>query len=274
MRTKKIIRILCAALVMCLAVCCLTACGDSAKKVTVTVVDGETKTAVEIETGKTVQDALDAARITLGDKDECEPKPNELITEETEEIIITRAAEVKVSLTADGKTEEITTTAATVQALLDEKKLTLGKDDEVSEKLDAKLTDGMDITVKRVEYKEVTEKEEIDFETEEQTSDSLAADTSEVKQKGEKGEKEITYKVKYVDGKEDSREKVSEKVTKEPVKKIVVIGSYVDSGSYDDGGDDGGVYVVSREPMPDCDEDGHGTYIVTYSDGTVKFEVY
>ena len=279
MMTKNIIKALCLALVMCLAVCGLSACGDEApKKVTVTVVDGETKTPVEIEIGKAVKDALEAARLTLNEKDECEPKPDELITEKTAEIVIKRAAEVKVSLTADGKTTEVTTSADTVQALLDEQKITLGKDDEVSEKTDAKLTNGMNITVTRVEYKEVTEKTAIDFETEEKTDSSMAEGTSEVTQKGVKGEKETTYKVKYADGKEVSREQISEKIAKEPVKQIVTVGTYTDNGSDSgnsgDNGEDGGRYVVSREPMPDCDEDGHGTYVVTYSDGSVEFEVY
>ena len=278
MRSKNMIKVICAVLVMCLAACCLSACGDSApQKVTVTVIDGIIEIPVEIETGKTVKDALDAAKITLGDKDECEPKPEDKITEDTKKITVKRASEdIKVSLTADGKTTEVTTSAATVQDLLNEQKITLGADDEVSEKLDAKITSGMNIVVKRVEYKEEKVKEAIDFTTEEQKSDSYPEGYSEVTQEGVKGEKEITYKVKYVDGKEESREKVSEKVVKEPVKKIVLVGTGTDSGS-DDGGDDGGddgVYVVSTEPMPDCDADGHGTYLVTYSDGHQEFEYY
>ena len=292
MRFKNMITVLCVALAMCLAVCGLTACGEeSAKKVTVTIVDGETKTPVEIDTGKTVKDALDAAKITLGEKDTCEPKADAKITEDTKEIKITRtAAEIKVSLTVDGKTTNYVTTAATVQDFLNLQNITLGKDDEISAKTTDALTDGMKLTIKRVVYKEETKTEEIAFETEEEKSSSLAEGTTEVTQEGVKGEKTVTYQVKYVDGKEESREKVSEKVTKEPVKKIVTVGTGIDSGSdsgsgsddsgsddsgSDDGGsDDGGRTVVSRDPMPDCDEDGHGTYIVTYSDGSVEFEVY
>lgn len=272
MRIKSMVKILCVAMALCLAMCVLTACGDEAKKVTVTVIDGIIEIPVEIETGKTVKDVLDAAKITLGDKDTCEPKLEDKITEDTKKVTVKRAAETKVSLTADGKTTEITTSAATVQALLDEQKITLGADDEVSEKLEAKLTAGMSIVVKRVEYKEEAAKEDIDFETEEKTSDSLAEGTTEVTQEGVKGEKEITYKVKYVDGKEESREKISEKITKEPVKKIVTVGTYVDDGGDDDGGDSGdGRTIVSKVPMPDCDADGHGTYVVTYDDGSVEF---
>ncbi len=63
----------------------------------------------------------------------------------------------------------------------------------------------MKIVVKRVEYKEETKKESIDCESKEEYSDSMNEGESEVTRKGEKGEKEVTYKVKYVDGKEESR---------------------------------------------------------------------
>ena len=65
---------------------------------------------------------------------------------------------------------------------------------------------------------------------------------SEVTRKGEKGEKEVTYKVKYVDGKEESREKKSEKVTKQPVDEIVTYGTHTESQGNDNsgGGNSGG----------------------------------
>ena len=87
----------------------------------------------------------------------------------------------------------------------------------------------MKIVVKRVEYKEETKKESIDCESKEEYSDSMNEGESEVTRKGEKGEKEVTYKVKYVDGKEESREKKSEKVTKQPVDKIVTYGTHTES---------------------------------------------
>lgn len=339
MKNKVTVKMLCVVLAVCFAVFGLAACGS--KTIKVTVNDAGTKAEVEIDTGKKVSDALAAAKITLGEKDECVPKPDEKIAEDTKEIVVLRYAKVtivkdgkntsvelvggtveealkkanitladgestdvdlksylkdgmtitvtaalKVSLTADGKTTEVTTKAATVKALLDEQKITLGKDDEVSEKLDAKVTAGMKIVVKRVEYKTETKTEEIAYTTEEQYSDSMAEGTSEVTQQGVTGEKEVTYKVKYVDGKEESREKDGEKVTKEAVNEIVTYGTASeDAGGYDSGdnnsgdsgSDDGGSSgkkVVDRQPMPDCDADGHGTYIVTYDDGSVGYEVY
>ncbi len=289
MKQKSFVRFLCVALVICLATCSFAACSGK-KTVKIAINDNGTKTEVEIEVGKKVSDALSKAEITLGEKDECEPKADEKITEDTKEITIKRAAAFKVSLTADGKTTDVNTSAETVQAFLDAQGITLGKDDEVSEKLDAKITDGMKITVKRVTYKEETKTESIDYQTEEKYSSSIAEGSSEVTQQGVNGEKTITYKVKYVDGKEESREKVDEKVTKEAVNEIITYGSASDDSGNDDSdnfddtdtndgdsgdnGDNGGKTVVDRQPMPDCDDSGHGLYIVTYSDGSVGYEEY
>lgn len=233
---KKWITLLSVILVLCVAVCGLTACGDDEKK------------------------------------------------DDTKKETVSTAEGVKVSLTADGKTSDLTTSAKTVKELLDEQKITLGKDDEVSPKLEDAVTDGMKIVIKRVEIKEETKTEAVKFESEEVEDSSMAEGTSEVTQKGVNGEKQIVYKVKIVDGKEESREKVSEKVTKEPVKQITSVGTASSGGNdtgndtgNDDGSDDGGddeVYEVDRQDMPNCDGSGHGYYLITYSDGSVGYELY
>ena len=154
---------------------------------------------------------------------------------------------------------------------MNENEIALGEFDEVSEKLDSKLENGMKIVIKRVEYKEETKKESIKFKTEEKYSDTMQAGTSEVTQKGEKGEKTVTYKVKYVDGKEESREKVSEKVTKKPVNKIITYGSGSAPVSSEEPLGDG---IKSKTPVYDCDGSGHGYYVIEYYDGRVEYEVF
>ncbi len=75
--------------------------------------------------------------------------------------------------------------------------------------------------------KEVKETEEIKFKTETKKNANLEKGQSKTIQEGVAGEKEITYEVTY-DGKtgeEISRKKVSEKITKEAVNKIVETGN-------------------------------------------------
>ena len=73
------------------------------------------------------------------------------------------------------------------------------------------------------------------------------------------GEKEVTYEVTYVDGREESREAKSETVIKEAVNQKVVMGSKPQ-----------GKTVISKQAIYDCDGSGHGYYIIKYSDGSVE----
>ena len=70
-----------------------------------------------------------------------------------------------------------------------------------------------------------TKTEPIKFERETRNNPNLAKGETKVIQKGVNGTKEITYKVYLENGKEVKREKVSEKVTKQPVKEIVEVGT-------------------------------------------------
>ena len=251
----------------------------------VTVVKGDEEKTVEL-VGAKVEDAIKEAGFTLA---EGEGADAELTSYLKDGMTINITKETKVTVTVDGETKEITTKAATVQALLDEQGIKLGADDVISEKPETELTDAMKITIKRVEYKEVTEKETIDYSTEEEYSSSMSKGTSEVTQSGVEGEKEVTYKVKYVDGKEDSREKVSEKVTKEAVNEIITYGtkeetvqsnnnSSASSSSNSSGSatssSAGGKTVTSKVPIYDCDGSGHGYYEIYYSDGSVEYEEF
>ena len=248
----------------------------------VTVVKGDDKKEVEL-VGGTVEDAVKKAGITLSDTDTIDTEKTAFLKDGMT-ITITKAN--KVTLTADGKTNEVSTKAADVKAFLEEQKIVLGKDDICSEKPETKIKDGMKIVVKRVEYKEETKKESVDYESKEEYSDSMNEGESEVTRKGEKGEKEVTYKVKYVDGKEESREKKSEKVTKQPVDEIVTYGTHTESqgndnsGGGNSGGNSGGgnsggntdeVTIVSKTPVYDCDGSGHGYYEIVYSNGQKEY---
>ena len=348
MKAKNLMKAISLALIICFAVCGLAACG--AKEMKLTVKDMGESTEINASTGMTVSQALEKAKITLGEKDETEPEKSTKIKDDLKEITVKRYAEVtvvygdekkqvsivggtvedavkesgfkisdeikpdapltdylkdgmtinlvkgiKIKLTADGKTSDVTTFMSTVEAMLKEQKITLSDDDTVKPELSEKIKEDMEVIVARVTYKEETETEKISYETEEKYSDSMDQGTSEVNQQGADGEKTVTYKVKYIDGKEDSREKIKEEVTKEPVKKIVTLGTKTASGS-DNGSDNGsssdsgsgggsdsdsgsgsaggGRTEVSRQDMPDCDGSGHGYYIVTYSDGSVEYEDY
>ena len=225
----------------------------------------------EVETvGGTVADALEKAGITLA-KDEVTDMPQDKLLEK--EVTINVLKQLSVKLTVDGKTKEVFTSAKTVEEFIAEQKVKLGEDDEVNQKSDAKIKNGMKIVVKRVEFKEETKTETIEFSTQEKYSDSMAKGQSKVEREGSNGQKEVTYKVKFVDGEEDSREVVKEKILKEATDKIVVYGTKASSSS-SSSSNSGGKTETDRIRVEDCDGSGHGYYEIHYSDGSVAYEEF
>lgn len=69
--------------------------------------------------------------------------------------------------------------------------------------------------------------EAIPFETVMEQSPSLPKGQESIKTEGTNGEKVLLYEVTYIDGKETSRVLKSEVIEKEPVSKVVAIGTYV-----------------------------------------------
>lgn len=226
----------------------------------VTVKNGKEEKTVEL-VGGTVADAVREAGFVTDEKLRADADEKDFLTDGA---VISLISSAEVKLTADGKTESLYTFAGTVKEFLEEQKITLGDDDEVSPKLKSKIKSGAEIVVKRVEYKEETKTETVSFSTKETKDSSLKAGTKKVTREGVNGEKEVTYKVKYVDGKEVSKEVISEKITKEPVDKLVTVGSAQQQS--------GGKTVVSKQAVYDCDNSGHGYYVITYSDGSVEYK--
>jgi uncharacterized protein YabE (DUF348 family) len=226
---------------------------------------------VEVElTGGTVADALEQAGITLGAEDFIDHSTEAYLTEGMVISVVRRA---EVTLVADGETRTCITESKNVGDFLEEQQIALGEDDRVTPATDASLKDGSRVVVKRVVVKEETVTEEIAFDTKQSYSEQMAAGTKKVTQQGVNGEKEITYRVTYVDGAEESREQISEKTVREAVSQIVVQGTKSEEQAAEEKTTDGRT-VVSKKRVDDCDGSGHGYFVITYSDGTVEYEEY
>ncbi len=222
----------------------------------VTVKNGKEEKIVEL-VGATVSEAVSKAGFELSESIRTDVDEKSFLEDG---MTINLVNSIQVQLKADGKTEKCQTFAKTVKEFLAEQNITLDEDDEVSPKLESKIKKGTKVTVKRVEYKEETRTETVPFAVKQTNSSSMKKGTQKVTRAGVNGEKEVTYKVKYVDGKEDSKEVISEKVTKEPVDKLVTVGTQA------------GKTVVSKQAVYDCGDSSHGYYIITYSDGSVEYK--
>lgn len=172
--------------------------------------------------GDTVGEAISELGLTVNEND----KINYALTDNvTDGMVITIKSAISVSLTVDGQKTKYAICQGTVEDLIALAQVTLGADDYTEPSLDSQLKADMSVKVFRVEYKEETKTEKTAFKTTEKKDSSLTQGTTKVITKGVKGEDEVTYRVKYVNGKEDSSEELSRKTIKAPVTQEVKVGT-------------------------------------------------
>ena len=170
--------------------------------------------------------------------------------------VTTKTKTVKISL-SNGYEMTVLTSKTKVLDILKENNILILDNEKVSPKEDEELTEGVSIVItnkseQEIEVAKISEsgvettldslleaydtivekievvEEEIPFETiKKDVSNGASSTKNKVLQQGENGIKEITYRVKYQNNTEIERTKISEKVTKEPVDKIVQINSAV-----------------------------------------------
>ncbi len=139
---------------------------------------------------------------------------------------------VDFKVTADGKTKNFRTLYETVGEALSDCGVKVGKLDIVEPSADTLMSDGMDIVVKRVRIEKKTVVEKVAFKTVTKEDSSLDQGKTKVVKKGRKGKAKITYRIKYIDGKVASKKKISKKIIRKPVNKVVAEGTrFVFDGS-------------------------------------------
>ena len=178
---------------------------------------------IELKTKKgTVREILIANDIPFGADDRVEPGLDTKVNG-GETISIYKAHEVTI---VDGDTTTVRkTTYKKVVDILKELNITLGENDRVTPDLNKEVATVDTIKIVRDGKTTELKKEEIKFETKEEKDDSKYVDEKVTKVEGKNGEKEVTYNVVRENGKEISREVVSEKVLIEATAKVVVVGT-------------------------------------------------
>ena len=178
---------------------------------------------VELKAKKgTVREVLIANDIPFGADDRVEPGLDTKVNG-GETINIYKAHEVTI---IDGDTTTVRkTTYKKVEDILKELNITLGENDRVTPSLNSEVATVDTIKIVRDGKATEVKKEEIKFETKEEKDDTKYVDEKVTKIEGKNGEKEVTYNVVRENGKEISREVVSEKVLTEATTKVVVVGT-------------------------------------------------
>lgn len=180
----------------------------------------------------TVAELIDSEGVTLFNGGISNVNLNAVVTNNLE-LVIYEAKPITINV--DGETITVKSIAQTVGDLLKEQNIVLDNDDEVVPSLDTELTKNMVIDVLRVEYVMREAEEKVAYETETIKSALYALGTTKVTQKGVEGTKTVVYKDKVVNGEVESSTATSETVTKEPVKQITTVGTFVNTSGLGNG---------------------------------------
>lgn len=194
------------------------------------VVDRQHTIHVEIDGNITTYDVyadtVEAALLEAGMALHKEDKINFALTDPVADgMVIKVNTAFTVTLTADGNTSSFAMVDGTVNDILTLARVQLGEDDYTVPSADASLKAGMKIHVYRVTYETVTETEKVDYKTTQKKDAKMEEGKTKVVTKGVKGEADVTYKVKYVNGKEDSRQQLAKTITKAPVNQVERVGT-------------------------------------------------
>lgn len=178
---------------------------------------------------KTVEEALSRAKIEIAPEDQIDPARTERINSDNYHINIYRARPVVIS---DGVTQKYIMSASyDKETIARQAGFSIYDGDTIEQKQDSKnlLETGLteSYQIKRAGGSTITIEEEIPYTEKTEQDDSMMAGQQKVTQIGELGKRVITYRVKFKDGEEVERVKVSEVVAKQPVERITVVGTKV-----------------------------------------------
>lgn len=190
---------------------------------------------------------LEESNITIGSHDEIIPAPEKSLYPGAA-IEIRRA--MKVQIEADGGKISGYALGRTVREALQENGVELGRLDKTSPDPNFTLQNNTIIAVTRINVEEVTKEENIDFKIIAKNDNKLGWREKKIETPGEKGIKEVKYRITYHNGKEISRVILGKTTTKDPVAQIEVQGTYIKTGKAQKGQGtwysyQGGLYAAS-----------------------------
>jgi uncharacterized protein YabE (DUF348 family) len=175
----------------------------------------------------TVSELLKEKSIQIGDHDQLIPSGDTKIYSGIN-IEIRRAVKMKVEV--DGKKLEIYSLEKTISRSLAENNIALSRLDKTDPDLNSLPQNNITVIVTRINIEEVTNQENIDFKTTTKNDSKLGWREKKIETPGEKGIKEVKYRITYKNGKEISRIILSKSVVKDPVTQIEIQGTYVKVG--------------------------------------------
>lgn len=195
------------------------------RAVTATLITTQGQQAIETS-AFTVGEALQEAGIQLRANDRIDPPANNPITNSPITIYYTPAS--KLTITADGRTTQVTSSAQTVEEALAEAGIPLlGLDYSIPSENEAPPIDGQ-VKVVQVTESIILAQKPIPFETETVASADVPLDQTQILSPGENGLSVQRIRVRYEDGVEVSRVTEEETVVRTPKARIFAYGTKVE----------------------------------------------
>lgn len=196
------------------------------RAVPVTIIDGEHKT-FTYSAASTPRSIVKQSGVEIYPEDDLKllPTDNFLVDNSIgERVVINRATPVVMNLY--GTQTVVRTHAKTVADLVAEKKIKLGKDDDVVPAKSTPLTANTQVFLIRKGTQVQTVEQAIDMPTQTVSDETLAYGTTAVRQQGTPGKKLVTYQIELKNGQEVGRKVIQEVVTEQPVTQIVAKGTH------------------------------------------------
>lgn len=200
----------------------------SAKLVTLT---DDNEVAQYQANAKNVEELLEQLEIELDPRDVVAPILESEITEDMN-ITIERWNPM-VTVTVDGISSQFETKAFTVSDLLKELGVETKADDVIEPALDTLISNGLKIDVKKRKIETVVENRPMSYEKEVVPTNDMPYGETKVKQAGKNGLKEVTTEKEYLGGELIRDEVTNVTVLEEPVKEIILKGTYRENAVVD-----------------------------------------
>lgn len=206
--------------ILMLIMICLTVSISNVRKDITVYIDNKP---MEITTLRSnTENIFKANGIIVGQKDKISVNLDSKL-KDGDKIFIKRAVNIEVAV--DGKELNVLSAEDSIEEMLIAEEIELSSSDKISPSKYQSLNDAMRVEITRVDTKTIDVKEKIDFAKEVKYSNEFEEGAKKVLQKGEEGEKVISTKVVYEDGKEVLREVIKEVITKQPVKEVIALGT-------------------------------------------------
>ncbi|MGE5560854.1 MAG: G5 domain-containing protein [Chloroflexota bacterium] len=166
--------------------------------------------------------ALKAAHVNVRPGDRVVPAPDHPLAS-GDVITVIRARPIRV-ITADGE-QTVLSAAGTAAGLISDGGLALAGEYRAKVRIDAKRPDLLSVELVRIRTEIVTAEVTIPYRTERRETPTLELGIENDIQKGVAGLKEVQYRDTYENNKRVKREVISEKIIREPVTRLVAVGT-------------------------------------------------